>query len=370
MKTIILHIGQTKTATTSVQTFLADNRSKLAGLGVLYPEVPPDHPAKHQHRFLVESLHSAPKHAEAAWDFLLQTVAESQHPRVLISEEVFWHLHEAQPARRRVALEWMHRKMEGHALRIVVYLRRQDAWVESWHNQLAKTDVSAMSALGLDDFVLAQQQLGMLDYAHILEDWATVFGIENIAVREFRDDLLLHGDAVADFMHHALGLDSLSEFGPVGEHQRALGQAALSFALRFNRMPHAERFKVAHKQMLRNANPLLEDRRSRLSTARAHQLWEDCRDSNMRVAERFGLRQGLFSDWSLRDPGEAASPAGARTLNSDEAVQAAVDLSQADTLALMAQMFQRFEERANRMQKRIEQLEAQLKSGSEPEASP
>ncbi len=36
---VILHIGQSKTGTTSLQSFLASNRASLAKAGVLYPDV-------------------------------------------------------------------------------------------------------------------------------------------------------------------------------------------------------------------------------------------------------------------------------------------------------------------------------------------
>jgi len=380
-KTLILHIGQTKTATTSLQTFFADNRPALAAQGVLYPEVPADHEAKHQHRFLVESLYGPPGAAEAAWDYLLETIAGSALPRVLISEEVFWHLHEAQPARRRSALEWVRRRLEGFELRIVCYLRRQDLWVQSWHNQIAKTDVSEPSRFGLGEFVDAQLRLGMLDYARILEDWLAVFGRERLLVREFASPLMLRADPVADFMHHALGLDDLSEFLPVGAHQRSLAQAALTAAVRFNRTASAERFKSAHQQMLRNANPLLEDRQPRLTTAQAALVHGACRDSNQRLAAALGWSNGgLFQDWVA--PGtsretaahEATGPAAAASAGAgapasaavEEHWQARIDLAQGDALALMAQMFQRFEDRFSRMQKRIDALEAQLRP---PEAA-
>ena len=37
---IVLHIGSGKTGTTSIQRFLAQNRARLAELGLLYPQTP------------------------------------------------------------------------------------------------------------------------------------------------------------------------------------------------------------------------------------------------------------------------------------------------------------------------------------------
>jgi hypothetical protein len=286
-------------------------------------------------------------------------------------------LHEAQPARRRSALDWVRRRLEGFDLRIVCYLRRQDLWVQSWHNQIAKTDVSELSRLGLGDFIEAQLRLGMLDYARILEDWLAVFGRERLLVREFSSPLLLRADPVADFMHHALGLDDLNDFLPVGAHQRGLAQAALTAAVRFNRTGSAERFKSAHQQMLRNANPLLENRQPRLTPPQAARIHQACRDSNQRLAAALdGSNGALFQDWVAPDTGReadahgAAEPTAAASVGTEttatatnipESCQARIDIAQGDTLALMAQMFQRFEDRFSRMQKRIDALEAQLR---------
>lgn len=49
MKTIFLHIGQTKTATTTLQAFFFVNRNWLANKGVLYPRVPEKNPFKRWH---------------------------------------------------------------------------------------------------------------------------------------------------------------------------------------------------------------------------------------------------------------------------------------------------------------------------------
>jgi hypothetical protein len=349
MKTVTLHIGQTKTATTSQQAFLSLNRQRLAEAGLLYPEPPPTHPNRHQHRFLVDCLQGDPAGRDAAWQFLIDQIASSPQPQVLISEEVFWHLGERDAARRTELLHLIRHYLAGYEVRILVYLRRQDHWIESWHNQIVKTDVRPMSRLALDDFVAAHERMGLLDYEQVLSSWADVFGAAAITVREFRADLLLQGDPVADLLWAVSGLDDLSTFESAPRLQGALSPAATEMARRFNQCAGAARHKAAHMKLLEVADPLLAGRGSRLSVHTANRLLERYGPSNEAVARRWQPVRHLFDDW-LPQTGSHASGL----------------LDPYDMALVMAQTFIRQEDRLAQLQRRILALEQRLGQGEAP----
>jgi len=101
MKTIFLHIGQTKTATTTLQAFFYANREWLLEHDVYYPECPEAETNKTQHRFLAEALKelALPISQELTeWTYIKNKISAAPQNNILISEEVFWHLFE----RRRV----------------------------------------------------------------------------------------------------------------------------------------------------------------------------------------------------------------------------------------------------------------------------
>ncbi len=99
MGDLVVHIGQAKASSTSVQRALAANRSRLVESGVNYPGSERDDHAADAARFIVDhdSLRSGPRPALARhirrlaevgdWDALVQSVA--RHPLTIISSEIF-----------------------------------------------------------------------------------------------------------------------------------------------------------------------------------------------------------------------------------------------------------------------------------------
>jgi hypothetical protein len=360
MTTLYLHIGQTKTATTTLQAWCSANREALAQRGVLYPHAPAGDATPIQHRFLFHALHQGAEEQQRAWDFLHRQIdAAPGAQRVLVSEELFWHLFPRQPLRRRDAIGQIHHQLSRYSVRVVASLRRQDHWVESWHNQEVKALVSRASQMSLDDFVQEQEQAGLLDYDAVLADWIRAFGHDALRVSEFAPAKLYQQDPTADFLHRILGLDDpLTGFERVPSQQQALSHPALVFAQAFNRQPGADKHKAAHIRLLRQADLTLADRRRRLSATTANRLLQYCQAGNQRLADAFclgGEPPALFRDWTPRDEGTPLPPQ--EPLASEMA-------------NLMAQQFIQQEARLGRLRHRLDELEARLAALAPPPLPP
>lgn len=296
MKKVILHIGQTKTATTTLQSFFYDNRSWLSRHGIYYPECPESHPLRSQHRFLVDSLArlSLPyPESVPEWDYLKDKISSTPHDTVLISEEVFWHLLEQRRDDKPDALRWIKEQLDGYDVRVICYLRRQDAWIESWYNQIVKTDVDSNSRLGFGEFVDVYRRYGMLDYYKSLGYWAEIFGKENITVRPFRRDLFFGGDIVRDFMG-LMGVELDDSVVRSADKQVSLCNSACVMSNLYNRTPRALEFKQKFMALMRAYDAECSDRSRFMPRALAEGLVAEFDASNAQLAADFGFDGNIF----------------------------------------------------------------------------
>lgn len=275
------------------------NKGWFAAQGVLYPEVPPEHPLKTQHRFLVDALFEHKDDfsaAEKAWSFLTEQIHQSGLQKAVISEEVFWHLFEQSPARRAAAIPWIQQQLAGFEVKVVCYLRRQDHWIESWYNQIVKTDVSKASRKSIEDFVAWYIELGLLNYNLVLGEWADIFGDANIIVHAFEPGRLPAGSVINDFCR-ILGI---CEFGGVvypKDLQASLSNAACEFALQFNRSRDAQHFKERMSEVLAQFAGNRNDHRRYLPAKLAKEILELYEPSNRLLASRFrGCDETFFLD--------------------------------------------------------------------------
>jgi hypothetical protein len=214
-KSLVLHIGMPKTGTTAIQGFLAHNRKKLIQQKVLYPEcgVPVN-----QHTALVKSIVSPLfdwVHFNQAIDqfdarnYVVDILAQCESNgcnQAILSSEYLW----ASPAMQagpnyhlpsqenfdciRKIVRVCHDIFSiFEKIKIVVYLRRQDDWLDSFFNQQLKDGFPIPSTNellnGAKNYLLYHANLTM---------WAEYFGKENLVVRNY--DCLPDRDVVKDFV--------------------------------------------------------------------------------------------------------------------------------------------------------------------------
>ena len=174
MKRIFLHIGQPKTATTTIQNFLAINRHELIKNGWLYPNAGRQYDAHHLlgNFFRAEPLHwIGPADPQAVMAALLQEIDETGCDNIILStESLYFAEHPAQFADY----------LQDFDVRVVVFLRRQDEWIESAYQDNLK---NGETRLDPERYLIAHD--GSLDYAGRLDFWSSAFGKDKLLVRSF-----------------------------------------------------------------------------------------------------------------------------------------------------------------------------------------
>jgi capsular polysaccharide export protein len=224
MAHFILHIGQSKTGTTAIQHFLAANRGVLRSMGVLYPDIRNKGVClgATDHNLVVWALIGKISPIGVPFqDFLESVEAElRQDPAlhtVILSSESFlgephiWDFDSEDVWRQanREKIQTLHRLLQGHEVTILVYLRRQDYWVNSAFNHIIKIEGLLGRCLYSDIQQLIEHLAPRLDYAQELRAWSEHFGRDAMVVRPYEKSQLVDGDAVSDFMVRT----GLSDFG-------------------------------------------------------------------------------------------------------------------------------------------------------------
>jgi hypothetical protein len=193
MKQIFLHIGTQKTGSSSLQFFLQENRKQLAELGYLYPST------ERAHHYLAYSLLGDPReqYQSFTWEDTLGEIDNSSLDKIIISSEFFVQ------STSNEFIQKIADKLQKYQTKIIIYLKRQDKKIESSFNQQMKTGVYT----GTVEFYLQKHNLS--SYLKTLDNWAQIFGQENIIVRPLEKQQI--PDIYQDFLH-CVGITDLEGF--------------------------------------------------------------------------------------------------------------------------------------------------------------
>ena len=234
----IVHLGMPKTGSTAIQATLAIQREHLRQHGFVYPQtLGKEGP---QYAFMVRAivLDSSPERArKVAPKFRYQQTRELASDdtfeerlsaeiegadTMIVSSESFWNQPDvAQPVGRYLA-------RFADEVTLIVYLRRQDLHLASWHGQSTKGNWRDR-APDLSPMAPSPPQYQFHDR---LAEWRASVPHARIIARPYERSELVGGDVIADFAHHAgLPLD-LEARG--GRTNPSLDAVAVSFLMRLN----------------------------------------------------------------------------------------------------------------------------------------
>ncbi|MBY0334091.1 MAG: hypothetical protein K2X49_25830 [Acetobacteraceae bacterium] len=296
----ILHIGVTKTGTSSIQSWLAANRAPLAAAGIHLPETLGRQ--NHERLARIADGTAPPVMAER---FAAEMAALPDTVRTLVFTSEAFGSQLTRPERVAPLKALLDRHVG--ACRVVVYLRRQDEHAVSSFSTAMRAGEPRRTA------PLSGRPK---DYEALLEAWSAAFGRAAIRPRIFGPGELVGDDVVADFLATA-GIALPPDAMPP-----ALGRNP---SLR----PEAQRF-LAHLAEHARASGVVEDdfralpNRSRLiaaldarfagrgslpARAEAVAFLDRCREANERVrAAWFPERATLFAEDFSRYPEVADAP--------------------------------------------------------------
>lgn len=229
-----MHIGQHKTGSKALQSFLTQNSKALSKRGIWYPSLNPKHPVKAfeiSHfkffallRYQAMQRETKAEELERFWkqhqkictphtsvDQLLeelkqQCIREKSTTMILSAEDVF-DMHTAHessfnPNLIRHAAQLLKESCTRLVFDpvIVLYVRRQDYLLVAHYNQYLKG--SEDTRLDFEGFF--ETFSPRLDTLKILQQWAEIFGEENFIVRPYESVSLPEG-IVPDFFDKVLG---------------------------------------------------------------------------------------------------------------------------------------------------------------------
>jgi hypothetical protein len=178
---VVIHAGIHRTGTTSLQRCLAQNREALVARGFCYPGTEVHH----------QSLAWALKRGQAGAadvEALLGEVPEGA--TAILSGEDF-SIHED--------LGWLAPVAVRHEVRAVLYLRRQDHWLNSWYNQHVKWPFSAVkSRMDPAAFLATIEDFHWLDFERLTGRWRAALGAGRVAAGVVEKGQV--EDVTADFL--------------------------------------------------------------------------------------------------------------------------------------------------------------------------
>ena len=176
---LIIHIGTHKTGTSALQRTLSRNSERLLKAGVRYLRAGREGVTAHH-----DLAHALRKRLDkSVWQEVRKELAESQSSINLISSEAFWF---CDPERLKEELP------DAKDVRVVVYLRRQDRYLQS----LYKQTVAGGRKIGFAAWLEERRHRG--NYLPVLERWAIQFGRDAITIRPYeRDGKTI--DTIVDF---------------------------------------------------------------------------------------------------------------------------------------------------------------------------
>jgi hypothetical protein len=302
-RTAILQIGTEKTGTTTLQTFLAANRERLAARGYCYPRFCGEINHTGLAAFAMEAERMDPLRRAfgvhvpndvAGMRQRLSEAAEAELANGSLAIFCSEHCHSRLISKGEVERLRAFLSQFFDEIRISVYLRRQDHLALSLYSTMLKS--GGIPKKLLPD-PLAEDPY--YNYDRFLALWEDVFGPKNVSVRLFERDALVGGSVVSDFLSTS-SLGALSEFVSVPNENGSISATAQEFLRLVN--PYLVGPKDAPSDALRGPIVAALSRfapgpgaKPDRSAARA--FYETYRASNSAVAARhFPDRDTLFDE--------------------------------------------------------------------------
>jgi hypothetical protein len=240
---LILHVGTTKTGTTTLQHALNASRERLLAKRILYPDVDLNPGPSPKHQWLTNLLLAEDLQRFASNVRSVASVANATSATVVVmsTEGLYNHWFDFH-ARGRRALEAL---SEDFDVTIWVVFREPVAWAMSMYVQAVKNPpfhlAPVYSTTEPPEAVVDQDYfVTRLQYARFVEDAERLFGPGNVVPTQYES-----GD-ILDQARRILGVDE-AVLGSDGNKNPALSKLGLDLMLRLNRLniPWQQREPIA-----------------------------------------------------------------------------------------------------------------------------
>lgn len=197
-KTLIFHIGDHKTGSTSIQYAFAQKRVQLEGRTVFYPAKIALNQLRRHFEAEEDGGPQAAARAQKVFATLGERLKAADQDYCLVSAEGF----ETVPAasfHQTLRQHWM---AGGERVRVIAYVRPHAARVISSFAERVKIGGGKVIDTDPDGFFAQMQQVDRFLYHARFMAWRQEFG-DGFLLRPMIRDQLREGDVVQDFVHHA-----------------------------------------------------------------------------------------------------------------------------------------------------------------------
>lgn len=296
MTKLILHIGLQKTGTTFLQQNLIGRASLLREAGVHYLSPKGNLPTEKvsaAHHWMVSAVRKMPTSyiPDVPFSFLPQYVANMRQkiernecPVALISSENFSRMNDDQVAAVR-------KHFQGIDTEVVIYLRRQDIWIDSWYAQMVKTGKTIQLEDALKDMA------DFLDFRNLINRWGNSFGRKNIRLGIY-ENLNSPTDLWRDFFT-LIGCPSAASIKLQEESANVTLSSQLTKFIEIAQ--ETTGYNPQLRRFLERVNENFEPSKSLkfISEVRAHELLESYAEANQEIAKEFFDRDHLFANMDV-----------------------------------------------------------------------
>lgn len=216
---VLLHIGQSKTGTSAIQAFLTLNRLSLREAGVLYPSIKIGGISVDlgAHNAVADALadksHFPHLTADQYFSQFFEEARQIDAKLLILSAEHFfggepriWAVdnHEDYFNLYRHKVERLAAYLEGHDVRLLVYLRPQLDWLASAVGQTVRIDrLISDSSIYQNDRQFFELMKPLLMYSTLLDIWADVIKPSSFTAIPYTNNTLYKNSSISDFLHRA-----------------------------------------------------------------------------------------------------------------------------------------------------------------------
>lgn len=307
MKTLYIHIGCPKTATTSIQYFCNENKETLSKNGVYFPIFEQKYknvnPFRNGH-FLIAHQYDSNGNIntldeQRIFRFNMDHIIYmfSKYDNILLSDEGIWY---AAHFFRKELWETLRKESLRSAfkIKIIVYLRRQDTSLNAMWNQKIKRSRHRFRSMSWDEFINTTPPAIYLNYEEGLNEIASELGSENIIIRRYGQQYLKNGSIYDDFLG-TLGLCLTDDYTiDTFERNRRLSGNTNEIQRILNSVPTATKkdFSFFYRMLSEVSSEDPDDEKLGMFTSEeASAFMEKYRDSNRRIMEKyFNRSEDLF----------------------------------------------------------------------------
>lgn len=233
-RTLYLHIGSHRTATTSIQQFMNRNFDALVTRGYFYPYKVP------RHIRLMNTLFSGEQSvADAAEDLITRADRRKTIHTIVLSDE---------DISTRPDPGLLTQFQDYFDVKILFSMRRQDLWLESWYFQNIKWQWNPkLSHCSFEEFLTHRESFHWIHYDRYVSLLESMFGAENIKLSVFEPQQMPNGP-VHEFCHQ-IGLDPSDGFTAPPHYNSSMSAEMVEF---IRHLP-LDKFKPPERDLLRVA---------------------------------------------------------------------------------------------------------------------